>query len=76
VSAVRDLAVDGLWRNNPGLVQLLGLCPLLAVTTTTINGLGLGVATMVVLAGSNLLVSLARHLVRPEIRIPAFVSWR
>lgn len=73
MSALRDLAVDGLWRNNPGLVQLLGLCPLLAVTTSTINGLGLGIATMVVLAVSNLLVSLVRHRLRPEIRIPAFV---
>ncbi|UCC13449.1 MAG: electron transport complex subunit E [Gammaproteobacteria bacterium] len=73
MSILRRIAVEGLWRNNPGLVQLLGLCPLLAVTTSTINGLGLGIATMVVLAGSNLLVSLVRNLVRPEIRIPAFV---
>jgi electron transport complex protein RnfE len=64
---------DGLWSNNPGLVQLLGLCPLLAVTATTVNGLGLGLATTLVLVASNFTVSLIRHLVRPEIRIPVFV---
>ena len=64
---------DGLWTNNPGLVQLLGLCPLLAVTGTVVNGLGLGLATTFVLVVSNLTVSLIRHLVRPEIRIPVFV---
>ncbi|MDH5190980.1 MAG: electron transport complex subunit E [Gammaproteobacteria bacterium] len=64
---------DGLWDNNPGLVQLLGLCPLLAVTGTAINGLGLGLATLMVLVSSNVTVSLIRNLVRPEIRIPAFM---
>ena len=64
---------DGLWLNNPGTVQLLGLCPLLAVTTTVINGLGLGLATTLTLIASNVIVSLIRKLVRPEIRIPVFV---
>ncbi len=64
---------DGLWANNTGLVQLLGLCPLLAVTATMVNGLGLGIATTLVLVTSNLTVSLVRHLVRPEVRIPVFV---
>jgi len=64
---------DGLWNNNAGLVQLLGLCPLLAVTSTVINGLGLGLATMATLILSNSVVSLIRHVVRPEIRIPVFV---
>jgi electron transport complex protein RnfE len=72
-ATTRDIVADGLWRNNPGLVQLLGLCPLLAVTGTLINGLGLGIATTVVLVGSNLIVSLIRNVVRPEIRIPVFV---
>lgn len=71
--AIRQLAVDGLWRNNPGLVQLLGLCPLLAISTTFFNALGLGLATLFVLVASNLAVSLARRLLRPEVRIPAFV---
>lgn len=71
--AYASIVRDGLWSNNPGLVQLLGLCPLLAVTSTTVNGLGLGLATTVVLVASNFTVSLIRHLVRPEIRIPVFV---
>ncbi len=54
-------------------MQLLGLCPLLAVTTTAVNGLGLGLATTLVLACSNVTVSLIRNLVRPEIRMPVFV---
>ena len=64
---------SGLWRDNPGLVQLLGLCPLLAVTTTFVNGLGLGVATMLVLTMSNALVSLTRRWITPDIRIPIYV---
>lgn len=67
------IAKDGLWNNNVALVQILGLCPLLAVTSTAINGLGLGIATTLVLVASNLTVSLIRHLVRPEVRIPVFV---
>jgi electron transport complex protein RnfE len=68
-----EIAFQGLWKNNPGLVQLLGLCPLLAVTTSAVNGLGLGIATTVVLIGSNLIVSLIRNQVKQEIRIPVFV---
>jgi len=63
----------GLWNNNPGLVQLLGLCPLLAVSTSLVNGLGLGIATTLVLIASNITVSVIREFVRPEIRIPVFV---
>jgi len=63
----------GLWYENPGLVQLLGICPLLAVTSTFINGLGLGIATLSVLVVSNALVSATRRLIRSEIRIPIYV---
>ncbi len=63
----------GLWTVNPGLVQILGICPLLAVTTTLVNGLGLGIATLFVLTFSNMLVSATRHFIRPEIRIPMYV---
>lgn len=73
MSKYRDIASQGLWKNNPGLVQLLGLCPLLAVTATIANALGLGVATLLVLVGSNILVSLVRDYVPKEIRIPVFV---
>ena len=70
---IKELTINGLWKNNPALVQLLGLCPLLAVTNTVINGLGLGIATLFVLVGSNLCVSLIRQWVANEIRIPVFV---
>ncbi|QYK11281.1 electron transport complex subunit E [Shewanella rhizosphaerae] len=73
MSNYRDIAWQGLWKNNPGLVQLLGLCPLLAVTATLTNAIGLGLATLVVLVGSNVLVSLVREFVPKEIRIPVFV---
>ncbi len=73
MTAYKDIVRDGLWSNNVGLVQLLGLCPLLAVTGTFINGLGLGLATMITLISSNVIVSLIRKLVRPEVRIPVFV---
>ncbi len=69
----RRLLAQGLWNNNVGLVQLLGLCPLLAVTNTTVNGLGLGLATMVVLVTSNVTISAIRNWITPEIRIPVFV---
>ncbi len=67
------IAQDGLWKNNLIFVQLLGLCPLLAVSNTAINGLGLGLATLLVLACSNVTVSLIRNLVRPEVRVSVFV---
>ncbi|MBU3022367.1 electron transport complex subunit E [Aestuariibacter sp. A3R04] len=73
MSEWKNLIVEGLWKNNPALVQLLGLCPLLAVTATLVNGLGLGLATTLVLVGSNITVSLVRTIVRNEIRIPVFV---
>lgn len=69
----REIINNGLWHNNPGLVQILGLCPLLAVSGTVVNALGLGLATAAVLTGSNVAVSSIRHWVRPELRIPVFV---
>ena len=73
MSEYKELSLQGLWKNNPALVQLLGLCPLLAVSGTVINGLGLGLATTLVLIGSNTTVSLVRNWVPNEIRIPIFV---
>ena len=73
MKSYRDLTIDGLWKNNPAFVQLLGLCPLLAVSNTVINALGMGLATILVLTGSNFVVSLIRHRTRAEIRIPIFV---
>jgi electron transport complex protein RnfE len=68
-----QLIADGLWHNNQSLVALLGLCPLLAVTSNAVNGLGLGLATTLVLTGSNVTVSLIRRLVRQEVRLPVYV---
>ena len=69
----RKIITDGLWHNNQALVALLGLCPLLAVSNTLINGLGLGLATTLVLTLSNASVSIIRNWVKPEIRLPVFV---
>ena len=69
----RGIILNGLWKNNPATVQLLGLCPLLAVTGSVVNALGLGLATMAVLMLSNLAVSLIRGFVTPAVRLPAFV---
>ena len=60
----RELTLNGLWKNNPAIVQLLGLCPLLAVTGTVVNAIGLGAATILVLVCSNTSVSLLRCGVR------------
>ncbi len=72
-NAYGEIVLQGLWKNNPAIVQLLGLCPLLAVTGSVVNALGLGAATMLVLTGSNVAVSLVRNTVSPTIRLPAFV---
>ena len=64
---------EGLWTDNPALVKLLGLCPLLAVSNTTINALALGIATTVTLLVTNASVSLLRNVIRPSIRLPVYV---
>lgn len=69
----RKIFSNGLWHQNTGLVVLLGLCPLLAVSGTVVNAIGLGLATTLTLVFSNLAVSLSRGVLRPEVRIPAFV---
>ncbi|HQR61015.1 MAG TPA: electron transport complex subunit E, partial [Methylophilaceae bacterium] len=69
----REIIENGLWKQNPGVVQLLGLCPTLAVTSTAINGFSLGLATALVMAASNGSVSPIRKFVPDEIRIPVFI---
>jgi len=69
----QDIIEKGLWQNNPALVQVLGLCPLLAVSASVVNALGLGLATLLVLTASNMAVSLARNHISDTIRLPAFV---
>jgi electron transport complex protein RnfE len=69
----REIFRRGLWQENPGLVQLLGLCPLLAVSNTLINGLGLGIATIFVICATNVLVSMTRRWTHHDLRLPTFV---
>jgi electron transport complex protein RnfE len=69
----KQILADGLWSNNPGLIQFLGICPLLAVSNSVVNGLGLGLATIAVLTLSNLIVSLIRPWVAKDLRLPMFV---
>ncbi|WP_096619721.1 electron transport complex subunit E [Candidatus Enterovibrio altilux] len=73
MSPNKKLMKNGLWNNNPVLIQLLGLCPFLSVSATVANALGLGLTTTLVLVGSNLTVSLVRQYVPKEVRIPVFV---
>lgn len=73
MSQWRELARSGLWSNNPALVQLLGLCPLLAVSGSVVNALGLAIATLLVMVGASTAISLIRHQVPNAVRLPAFV---
>ncbi|MDN6073043.1 MAG: electron transport complex subunit E [Enterobacterales bacterium] len=73
MSEAKTLLANGLWKNNSALVQLLGLCPLLAVSSTATNALGLGLATTLVLVFTNSAVSALRRWVPHEIRIPIYV---
>jgi electron transport complex protein RnfE len=70
---IKTIILDGLWKNNQALVALLGLCPLLAVTSTAVNGLGLGIATLFTLVITNMIVALIRKHLKTEVRIPMFV---
>ncbi|WP_455365246.1 electron transport complex subunit E [Kaarinaea lacus] len=73
MGSIKNIFSEGLWKNNQALVALLGLCPLMAVTATAINGLGLGIATMFTLILTNVIVSLIRNYLKTEVRIPMFV---
>jgi len=73
MSEYKRIIKDGLWDNNVIFVQMLALCPLLAVTGTATNGLGMGLATLAVLGMSGFSISLVRGIITPEIRIPVFV---
>jgi Na+-translocating ferredoxin:NAD+ oxidoreductase subunit E len=69
----KDIVHNGLWKQNPGIVQLLGMCPLLAVSSTVVNGVSLGLATAVVMALSGACIAPIRSYVPNEIRIPVFI---
>lgn len=70
---IKSILIDGIWKKNPVLVQILGLCPSLAVTASVVNALGLALATMAALILSNIVIALIRKTVTPEIRIPVFI---
>ncbi len=69
----RTIARDGLWDNNGVFGMLLGLCPTMAITTSATNGLGMGLATAVVMAASGMLVSMFRSHITQEVRIPVYI---
>lgn len=69
----KSIARDGIWDNNVVFAQMLALCPLLAVTSTATNGLGMGIASMVVMMASSFIISMARGLITKEVRLPVFV---
>ena len=64
---------NGIVKENPTFVMMLGMCPTLAVTTSAINGLGMGLTTMVILALSNLIISMLRNVIPDDVRVPAFI---
>lgn len=69
----RAIAWNGIWKQNAGVVQILGLCPLLAISTNVVNAVSLGLATILVMALSNLAISALRNFIPYEIRIPIFI---
>jgi H+/Na+-translocating ferredoxin:NAD+ oxidoreductase subunit E len=70
---LKDISLNGLWKQNPGVVQLLGMCPTMAVTTSVVNGVSLGLLTAFVMAMANAAVAPIRSLVPNEIRIPVYI---
>ena len=72
-NSISERLVNGLIKENPTFVLMLGMCPTLAVTTSAVNGLGMGLTTMVVLALSNMFISLLRTIIPDKVRIPAFI---
>jgi electron transport complex protein RnfE len=72
-SEIFKIIDDGMWTKNPGVVQILGMCPLLAMSNSVVNAAGLGLATVFVMAASNGAISTVRNVVPHEIRIPVFI---
>lgn len=70
---MKKIFLDGIFKNNPVIVQLVGLCSVLAITTTVTNALGMGAAVIFVLTGSNLVISLLRNFIPDKVRIPAYI---
>ena len=64
---------NGIIKENPTLILMLGMCPTLAVTTSSVNGLGMGLTTMIVLAASNFMISFLRKIIPERMRIPSYI---
>jgi electron transport complex protein RnfE len=73
MKAYLELIYNGIVKENPALILMLGMCPTLAVTTSASNGLGMGLSTMAVLVLANLLISLLRKIIPDDVRLPAFI---
>ena len=73
MNSAKERLVNGIVKENPTFVLMLGMCPTLAVTTSAVNGLGMGLTTMAVLALSNVFISLLRNIIPDKVRIPAFI---
>lgn len=73
MTSTKEIVSSGFWTNNVVFAQLLGMCPLLGVTTTAMNGIGMGLASLAVLLGSNVVVSLVRNYIPTEVRIPSYI---
>lgn len=73
LKACREIAWNGIWKQNTGIVQILGLCPILAISTNVVNAVSLGLATILVMALSNLTIAALRNFIPYEIRIPVFI---
>lgn len=71
--AYREIAWNGIWKQNCGIVQILGLCPILAISTNIVNAVSLGLATILVMAMANLVIAALRNFIPYEIRIPVFI---
>ena len=71
--AHKEIAWNGIWKQNCGVVQILGLCPILAISTNVVNAVSLGLATILVMALANLAISALRNFIPYEIRIPVFI---
>lgn len=74
IADIKNIFAEGLWYKNQAIVILLGLCPLLAVSNTFTNALGLSIATIVTLLFSNIFICLLKSFIKPEIRLPIFVA--
>ncbi|MDO5718496.1 MAG: electron transport complex subunit E [Tissierellia bacterium] len=70
---MKNIFLDGIFKNNPVIVQLVGLCSVLAITTTVVNAIGMGAAVTFVLLGSNIVVSLLRKFIPDKVRIPSYI---